>query len=61
MIANKKTKGTKKTKAFGNTIHVNLPVDIDEYVRGLAEEQRRSVRNMLIVVIEDALKEWNKK
>lgn len=45
-------KVSKKTK----TIHLELPSEIDGYIQSMAKIQDRTVRNMVLVLIKQALK-----
>ncbi len=38
-----------------DVIHINVPAEMGDRLRGMAKEERRSVRNTVLVLIEEAL------
>ena len=52
----KQTKNVKKDKKILKAIHLSVSEDIDRELREIAERERRSVRNLLLIVVEDYLK-----
>ena len=46
----------KLVKKGTKTIHVELPAEIEGYIRTMADLQDRSMRNMVLVLLKQALK-----